>query len=86
MKANELIIDGVDFIGTFYNEVKDNPFKDMYIHQDGEWSKVEEFGYTKIACDWLGYQTEWVNYDKVEAVKIRVYRAETDDDIEYIYK
>lgn len=86
MKANELIIDGVDFIGTFYNEVKDNPFKDMYIHRDNEWSKVEEFAYTKIACDWLGYQTEWVDYSEVKAVKIRVYRAEIGDSQEYIYK
>ena len=52
---------------------------------DDEWSEVEEFGYTKIACDWLGYHTAWVNYDEVKAVKIRVYRVELEDYQEYIY-
>ncbi|MHA2377266.1 MAG: hypothetical protein ACXAB9_13980 [Candidatus Thorarchaeota archaeon] len=86
MKANELIIDGVDFIGTFYHEVKEDLDKQMYIQHDDEWSEVEEFGYTKIACNWLGHYTAWVDYDKVKAVKIRDYRAETDDYQEYIYK
>lgn len=86
MKANNLIIDGVDYIGTFYNEVKKDGDKDMYILHDDEWSEVKEFGYTKIACDWLGYQTAWVNYDEVKAVKIRVYRADLEDYQEYIYK
>lgn len=86
MKANELIIDEVDFIETFYHGVKEDPDKEMYIQHDDEWSKVKEFGYTKIACDWLGYQTEWVDYDKVKAVKIRDYRPEMDDYQEYIYK
>ena len=53
MKANELIIDEVDFIETFYHGVKEDPDKEMYIQHDDEWSKVKEFGYTKIACDWL---------------------------------
>ncbi len=86
MKANELIIDGVDYIGTFYHGVKRNPDKQMYIQHDDEWSEVKEFGYTKIACDWLGYQTELVEYDKVKAVKIRVYRPDIEDYQEYIYK
>lgn len=86
MKANNLIIDGVDYIGTFYHEVKKDGDKDMYILHDDEWSEVKEFGYTKIACDWLGYQTAWVNYDEVKAVKIRVYRADLEDYQEYIYK
>ena len=86
MKANQLIIDGVDYIGTFYHGVKEDPDKEMYV-QHGVWSEVKEFGYTKIACDvWLGYETEWVDYDKVKAVKIKDYRQDTDDYQEYIYK
>ena len=86
MKANQLIIDGVDFVETFYHEKNKDNDKEMDIQHDDEWSKVKEFGYTKVACDWLGYQTEWVDYDKVKAVKIRVYRPDIEDYQEYIYK
>ena len=86
MKANELIIDGVDFIETFYHEVIKDGDKEMYILHDDEWSEVKEFGYLQIVCDWLGYQTAWVNYDEVKAVKIRVYRVDLEDYQEYIYK
>ena len=93
-KANNLIIDGVDFIGTFYNEVKENQDKQMYIQYDDsynnftldEWSEVVEFGYTRIAVADIGYFTGWIEYDKVKAVKIKVYRTEMDDYQEYIYK
>ncbi len=87
MKANELIIDGVDYIGTFYHEVKGNTNKEMYVqHDDDEWSKVVEFGYTKIAVEDIGYFTDWIEYEKVKAVKIKVYRLDIEDYQEYIYK
>lgn len=91
MKANNLIIDGVDYIGTFYHEIKGDTNKEMYIQHnrysdDDEWSEVVEFGYTKIAVEDIGYFTGWIEYEKVKAVKIRVYRLDTDDYQEYIYK
>lgn len=87
MKANELIIDGVDYIGTFYHEIKGDTSKEMYVqHDEDEWSEVEEFGYTKIAYKDIGFFTGWIEYDKVKAVKIRVYRTTLDDYQEYIYK
>lgn len=87
MKASNLIIDGIDYIGTFYHEIKGDTNKEMYVqHDDDEWSEVEEFGYTKIAYKDIGYFTGWIGYDKVKAVKIRVYQLDTGDHQEYIYK
>ena len=90
MKTNKLIIDGVDYISTFYHQVKENG--DIYMHilhdvyGDDEWSEVVEFGYTKIAVEDIGYFTGWIEYDKVKAVKIRVYSEEIEDYREYFTK
>ena len=51
-----------------------------------------QLGFTEIDLGELSTSTnlyvssEWVDYDKVKAVKIRDYRPEMDDYQEYIYK
>jgi hypothetical protein len=88
MKAKELIIDGVDMIGTFYSQVLNDNNQEMYVTEgdigEDDWYSVEEFGYSKIIC--LFYrELIVVEYENVKSVRI----GKWDDDLEdfkyYIY-
>ena len=65
MKANNLIIDGIDYIGTFYHQIKGNANQKMYIQHDDDDTRdsLVEFGYTKIGV-MNGYYNEVIQYMK----------------------
>lgn len=88
MKAKELIIDGVDMIGTFYNQVANDDEQDMYVSLGGveeyDWYRIEEFGYSKIICMFRREVFD-MEYDKVELVRIGKWDDDLGDFKYYIY-
>ncbi len=89
MKAKELIIDGVDMIGTFYSQVLNDNEQDMWvteddINEDTAWHRVEEFGYSKIMC-WFFRELTVVEYENIKSVRIGKWDDDLGDFKYYIY-
>lgn len=89
MKAKELIIDGVDMVGTFYSQVLNDNEQDMWVTQDDinedtDWYRVEEFGYSKIMC-WFFRELTVVEYENIKSVRIGKWDDDLGDFKYYIY-
>jgi len=88
MKAKELIIDGVDMIGTFYNQVSNDDDQDMWVSSGGseedDWYRIEEFGYSKI-IGMFRREIFDIEYDMVKLVRIGKWDYDLEDFKYYIY-
>lgn len=88
MKAKELIIDGVDMIGTFYSQVLNDNEQRMWVSEEDtnecDWLEVEEFGYSKIIC-WFYRELTVIEYENVKSVRIGKWDYDLEDFKYYIY-
>lgn len=89
MKAKELIIDGVDMIGTFYSQVLNDDEQDMWvstedINEHPTWYRVDEFGYSTIMCTFLRIPSR-LEYENIKSVRIGKWDYDLGDFKYYIY-
>ena len=88
MKAKELIIDGIDMIGTFYSQVLNDNEQKMWVTEgdigEDDWYSIEEFGYSKIIC-WFYRELIVVEYENVKSVRIGKWDYDLEDFKYYIY-
>jgi hypothetical protein len=88
MKAKELIIDGVNMIGTFYSQVLNDNEQEMWVSEEDtnecDWYRVEEFGYSKIIC-WFYRELTVIEYENVKSVRIGKWDYDLEDFKYYIY-
>jgi hypothetical protein len=88
MKAKELIIDGIDMIGTFYSQVLNDNEQEMWVTEgdisEDDWHSIEEFGYSKIICLFYRELTV-IEYENVKSVRIGKWDDDLGDFKYYIY-